>query len=239
MVPQFKRLRGCARPVAFETGIPETPFSVAGTAFVVGLRGALYVLTARHVVLEWPKERLAIILQSPTGERLPLRMRWELQVHNDDLDASDLLIFRTDLEGISKQTRQSNQLLDLTPPVAEWFETRDSAMFFLFGYPKTANGADYERFQIDSNQYLLHGSYVGPSPSDECFEIRVRNPLGLQTFDGMSGSPVFSLNATIGVGAQPIFCGMALRGTATSQRVHFLGSRTILAALDAAQDLGP
>jgi len=64
--------------------------------------------------------------------------------------------------------------------------------------------------------------------------MSVRNPLALPTFDGMSGSPVFSLSTQIGGSAQPTFCGMVLGGTPSSERIHFLGSDTILAALDAA-----
>jgi hypothetical protein len=202
---------------------------------MVGYGKSLYVLTARHVVLDHPKEGLAIIM-SEAGERLPLRTRWRIRADDDDGDSSDLVIFRADLMGISKKTRRSNHLLHLTPPeVAAWFTIRDTAMFFLFGYPKVANDADYERSKVNMNQYLLYGSYIGPSISRGCFQMSVRNPLGLPTFDGMSGSPVFSLSTPIGGSAQPTFCGMALRGTPSSERIHFLGSDTILAALDAAE----
>lgn len=226
--------------MVFETGISEAPFSVAGTAFVVGFYKSLYVLTARHVVRDWPKEQLAIIM-SAAGERLPLRMRWEIRVYSDEGDCdengdeSDLLIYKADLSGVSEETRRSSYLLDLTPPNAvDWYDDRHESIFFLFGYPKFANGPDYEQSQVDMNQYLLQGSFVGPSVTDSCFEIGVENPLNLSTFDGMSGSPVFSLHA-VGGPTQPTFCGMALRGTSQSNRVHFLGSQTIIAALGAAR----
>jgi hypothetical protein len=161
----------------FETGIPDAPFSVAGTAIVVGYRKSLYVLTARHVVLDHPKEGLAIIM-SEAGGRLKLRTRWRIRADDDDGDGSDLVIFRADLMGISKRTRRSNHLLHLTSPeVAQWFANRDTAMFFLFGYPKVVNDADYERSKVNMNQCLLHGSYIGPSVSSGCFEMSVRNPL--------------------------------------------------------------
>ncbi len=222
--PQFDHLRGCAHPVVFETGIAEAPFSVAGTAFVVGFESLLYVLTARHVVRDWSKEQIAIIM-SAAGERLALRTRWEIRFHTEDApsdendDDSDLLIYRADLEGISPETRRSNHLLHLTPPNASsWFETRDESLFFLFGYPTHANGPDYEQSKVVKNQYLLHGQYVGPSITDGCFEIQVKNPLNLSTFAGLSGSPVFSLR-TSGEPIQPTFCGMALRGTIILQHL--------------------
>src|SRR5262249_40249551 len=70
-VHAFPDLRDCAHPVVFETGLADCPFSVKGTAFVVGFEGTLYLLTARHVVRDWPMEHLAIII-SDAGERLPL-----------------------------------------------------------------------------------------------------------------------------------------------------------------------
>ena len=222
--------------MVFETGAPAAPFSVAGTGFLVRFRASLFVLTARHVVLDVPKERLAVIM-SASGERLSLRKRWDIHVDDVDADADgcDLLIFSADVSGLSSKARRSNFLLDLTSPdVANWFDDRDTATFFLFGYPKAVTGADYERTQVDKNQTLLHGTYIGPSVSDGCFELSVRNPLALRSFDGMSGSPVFSLSTTLWQSTQPTFCGMALRGTPGSERLHFLGSETILTAVEAA-----
>ena len=232
--PNIRRLRRCAHAVVFETGVRATPFSVAGTAFLVRFHNSLFLLTARHVVLNVPKEHLAIIV-SPSGERLRLRERWNIRVEGGEHDESDLVIFRTDPSGLSTKTRRSNTLIDLTSTnVADWFDDRDTAVFFLFGYPKTVTEPDYERSKVDKNQTLLHGSYIGHSIVDGCFELSVQNPLALPSFDGMSGSPVFSLSTVLWGRAQPKFCGMALRGTTGSGRVHFLGSETILNALSAA-----
>jgi hypothetical protein len=230
----FEHLRQCAKPIVFETGVIEAPFSVAGTGFVVGFRDALFVLTARHVVSDWPKEGIAIIMSSE-GERLPLRARWEIKIENEEEkdDSSDLIIFRADLAGISALTRRSNHLLHLTPPgVTEWFDDRFSSTFFLFGYPVAVNEADYENSRVIQNQCFIHGSFVGPSISFGCYELSVKNPLTFKTFDGFSGSPIFSLCTNNRGSTQPTFCGMALRGTVGSGSVHFLGSETIVAALE-------
>jgi hypothetical protein len=146
-----------------------------------------------------------------------------------------LVVFKADISGVSRGARRSNHLLHLTPAtVSNWFDARATASFFLFGYPIPENQANYATAKVEMNQYFLNGSYIGPSPFDGCYEISVMNPPSLATFDGMSGAPVFSLNHSIGQASQPTFCGMALRGTPQSQRVHFLGSETILAALASA-----
>jgi hypothetical protein len=64
--------------------------------------------------------------------------------------------------------------------------------------------------------------------------LSVHNPLGISTFDGLSGSPVFSPFTGTKGAAQPTFSGIAIRGAASSRRVHILGSQTILAAFDGA-----
>lgn len=93
--------------------------------------------------------------------------------------------------------------------------------------------------QVDKNQTLLHETYIGPSVSDGCFELAVRNSLALASFDGLSGSPVFSLRTTFWESTQPTFCGMVLRGTPGPERLHFLGSETILTAVVAAHFAPP
>jgi hypothetical protein len=240
MQPQLRSLRLCAKPAVFDTGIPGAHFSVAGTLFLVGFHQKVYVLTPRHVVLDWPMDGLAIIL-TETGERLPLSTRWIIRVHDDDgtvdedSDMSDLIIFRADLTEVSPEARSSNYFVHLTPPEAvDWFDSRDESIFFLYGHPKVANYPDWERSKVIQNQYLLHGAYAGPSPFDGCFELSIENPLALADFDGLSGSPVFSLLKEYKSGIQPVFCGMALRGTAPSKRIHFLGANIIIAALEEA-----
>jgi hypothetical protein len=240
-VPDLKRLRYCARAMVFETGESEFPFAVAGTAFAVAFRNELLVLTARHVVGECPTNQLRLIV-ADEGDCVTLTDRWDIRVEDEeeDGDHNDLLIFRADIRNVSPEARQKNQVINLTPPdISDWYETRNEAMFFLFGYPKSANCADYELSKVISNQYLLHGAFVGDSLSFGCYELAMQNPLKLPEFDGLSGSPVFSLFTGKASGAQPTFCGLAIRGTASSGRVHFLGSQTIVAALDEAFALPP
>jgi hypothetical protein len=240
-VPDLKRLRYCARAMVFETGETEYPFAVAGTAVIVAFRGELLVLTARHVVGKWPTHQLRLIV-ADAGDCVTLTDRWEIRMEGEeeDSDQNDLLIFRADIRNVSPEARKENHVINLTPPeLSDWYETRENAMFFMFGYPKSATGPDYELSKVISNQYLLHGAFIGDSLSFGCYELAVQNPLRLAEFDGLSGSPIFSLFKGKESGAQPIFCGIAIRGSASSGRVHFLGSQTVYAALDEAFALAP
>jgi hypothetical protein len=235
-VPDLKRLRYCARPRVFETGVPEFPFTVAGTGFVVAFRNDLLVLTARHVVGDWPTNQLRLIV-SDAGDCVTFKNRWNIRVEDEEEggDQNDLLILQADIGNVTAAARRENHVINLTPPsISDWYETRKEAMFFLFGYHKIANGPDYDLSKVISNQYLLHGTFIGDSVSFGCYELAMQNPLKLPSLDGLSGSPVFSLFTGAAGTAQPTFCGLAIRGTASSGRVHILGSQTILAALDEA-----
>jgi hypothetical protein len=232
----LKRLRYCARPMVFETGMLEFPFSVAGTGFIVAFRNDLLVVTARHVVGDWPTHQLRLIV-SEAGDCVTFKNRWNVHVEEEaeDGDQNDLIIFQADIANVSAAARRENHIINLTPPdLSDWYDTRNESTFFLFGYPKIENGADYGPSRVISNQFLLHGTYVGDSVSFGCYELAVQNPLKLGSFDGLSGSPVFSLFTGSNNGAQPTFCGLAIRGSASSNRVHFLGSQTIMAALNEA-----
>ncbi|TPQ29074.1 hypothetical protein [Methylomonas koyamae] len=220
--------------MAFETGVSEFPLSVAGSAFMVAFRNNLLVLTAKHVVSEWPTHKLRLII-SEAGDCVTFTNRWDIRVEDEeeDGDQNDLVIFQADIANVSAAARKENHVINLTPPdISDWYGTRNNALFFLFGYPKLGTGVDYELSKVISNQYLLHGSYIGDSFSYGCYELVLHNPLELSSFDGLSGSPVFSLFSGSADAAQPTFCGIAIRGTASSGKIHFLGSQIIFAALD-------
>ncbi len=195
------------------------------------------MVTARHVVRDWPVHRLLVFPSDRSKEGLRLSDWWNVEDGESEPDSSDILLVRAELANVPKYIRRSSHLLHLTPPsVSEWVNDRHSSTFFLFGYPTAVNEADYARSQIKTRQFFLHGTYVGPSVANGCHELLLKNPLDLADFNGLSGSPVFCLRNEIAVPRQPTFCGMALRGTAGSSRVHFLEASIILLALQEAID---
>jgi len=232
---ELNHLRQCSRPVVFETGIPGAPYSIAGTAFLVAFHRTLFVITARHVVHDHPVNRLRIFPSDRSIEGLRLSDWWHIEDPKNDPDSSDILLIRADLTNVPKSIRKSNHLLHLThPSVSEWFDDRYISRFFLFGYPSATNEADYAHSKLKLQQFFLPGRYVGPSIAHNCHELLIENPLNLNDFNGLSGSPVFCLRNEIAISRQPTFCGMAIRGTASSQRAHFIEASTILLALQEA-----
>lgn len=234
----IQRLRRIARPVIFRTGLPETPVSIAGSAFVVGLGPSLYVLTAAHVVADYPAHQLLVLPCEGATDVFHISHSWKVEHPFADQDATDLLIMRVTMDRLKRRIREQARVLDLRTEVGHWFEDRFSSTFFLFGFPKQFNSIDYDREEIDLSLAFLQANYVGPSHADECHEIKCYNPLGIESFDGarFSGSPVFAMRNDIGRTAPTRFCGMAIRGGAASGRIHFLGVEVIRAALEEAGD---
>ena len=226
-------LRACARPVVFETGLSTTPFSMAGTAFLVGFDRKIFIVTARHVVREHPPDRLLIFPTDGAPKPLTISQWWRIEDEEDEPDDSDLLLIQATVKGLSSALRRRSQLIHLTPPDASrWFPLRYTSRFFTFGFPTHLGSVDYDGKNIKPEQVFLEGNYSDAATTgNHVHAIRVRNPLALPSFDGLSGSPVFSLENVIGRGGPPTFCGMALRGGTGAGVVHFLDAAVIMRAL--------
>lgn len=230
-------IRGCVRPVIFETGSDDAPCSTAGTAFLVGFRQSLFVLTAAHVVRYCPVESVLVFPSDNSTHPLRYLNWWFVEENPEAPDTSDLLIIRADKESIPTEERKAVQLLNLNDTRnVSWFEERQDSQFFLCGFPVLHNEVDYSTLEIKTQQYFLEAVYVGPSPFNGCHELSVKNPLKLQHFSGLSGSPVFSHRFSDNSGTPARFCGMALRGTAESTRIHFLEVEALISILSDAEN---
>lgn len=203
---------------------------------LVGYKRSLYVVTARHLVQSHPIERLVVF--PADGSRKPLRFSqwWNVADADDRSDIDDLLILRADISAIQPEDRRNAHLLHLTPPdAAAWHEDRHTSRFFLFGYALEGSEVDYAQQRIHTGQFLLPANYVGPSAALPCHELKVENPLKLNDFNGLSGSPVMALPIALGTGSVPRFAGLAVRGGAEALKIHFLPAEVIMAALKQAE----
>ena len=226
------RLRMSSRPVMFTTGVKETPCAIAGTAFLVGFRKHLYLVTAAHVT-KGAESSLFVLPREDAAKPLHFTRWWPVQVFQDDQldsEASDISTVRIDLKKIPRTDRENSHVINLNG-LKDWFETRLIADFFLCGYPKMENSIDYVRREVNTAQYFLVGRYSRPNRhSSSTYQLQIENPLGLTDFDGLSGSPVFSVSP-LNNNSAPKFCGMALRGSAQSNIVHFLEADAIVRTL--------
>jgi len=227
------KLRRCARPVIFEIDNTETPCSICGSSFVVGFGQSIFIITPKHVIKGYPVDRIRIYPSSNYLYKFRFIKWWFVETTPDEPDASDILIIKVDLNDIPIEDRSEAHVINLNGAEnSAWYNERHESQFFLCGFPSTENKINYSLSQIDISQYFLEGVYVGESPAMCCHQIRVSNPWNLSHFGGLSGSPVFSCKRDYQVGSKPRFCGMALRGTASSCNIHFLDVDIFKTALD-------
>lgn len=228
-------MRLCARPVMFATGAKVAPFSIAGTCFWIGYRRNIFVITARHVIRDWPPSK--VLFYPPDGGGRPLSLLKSWNVVDTTLDnpsRPDLTLFHADYSDIPRPARKNARILMFDRPgIARWFEDRHCSSFFLCGYPHTMNEADYSASRALTAQVFLEGRYLAPSTENGVHQLTVANPLGID-FNGLSGAPVFSLRHEIAAPAVPKFCGLAIRGSASSAIIHFLEATPVFLALDEA-----
>lgn len=232
----IEHLRFSSRPVMYRTGVTEAPVSIAGTAFLVGFGRHIYLLTAAHVVKGMEAVRSLFVFPSDDAKE-PLRFtRWwpveALEGEELDHDASDISAIRIDLARVAPPDRKKSHVINLNAR-NPWFEMRHSSVFFLCGYPKIANSVDYIRREVSTAQFFIAGEYVRRDQHSRFMhELRIQtNPHDLVDFDGLSGSPVFSVSH-LSTDPGPKFCGMALRGSAKWNIVHFLEAEAILSTLE-------
>lgn len=230
------KLRQCVRPVIFLTGMSDAPYSTAGTSFLVGFGHSVFIVTAKHVLQNYPPEKLIVYPSNKSKRHIRIMNWWDVHKDISVPDYSDIIVLKADLAPMSKKDRINGRLLLLSPSNStEWFDSRFTASYFLCGHPHEINEVDYDATQINTGQVLLPAKFVGPSKSAGCYTLRVENPLNFSSFNGLSGSPVFcyqnAFPLSLTPSANPKFCGMVLRGGAEAGIIHFLAADVIVNVL--------
>jgi len=221
----------------FETGIDDAPYSGIGTCFLVKLRRHLFLVTARHVVEGMSLDQLLVFPNDETDESIPFAEAFSVTNRNPiDLDFSDLVLVRIHLGNLMIAEQSQMHVIDLEKASDSWRNAPFDHRFVLFGYPNESRKVDYDGFKIMSTQRILVARFSGAIPSSYCYELDIEDFNGVDDLNGLSGSPVISWSRTIGNHFHPSFCGMVLRGTKASGKVHFLDAGVLRKALEIAKD---
>ena len=225
------------QPLVFETGIEEFPYSVSGTVFLVGYEGRPYVLTTRHSLNPENVGPICIFPSDTSRHLIPLRDVFF--VHRDEVseDFVDLAAIAIDTSRITHTDVAQATLIDLAHTSGDWQTDSPCAEFVIMGYPADHSFVDGNTQMLRTDLVTLHAKYVGPSISPHLHEIAISEPYALTTFSGFSGSPIFAWAPRPSVSPAPVLCGMAIRGSAESGRIHFLDSSVLLDALNVKRTL--
>jgi hypothetical protein len=224
--------------LVFETGLPEFPYSTAGTGFLVLYEGRGFVITALHLLRPDDLRPLWIFPTDTSHRHVPLGKVFFIPKQQFDEDFTDFAVIDIKRERLDSETGEGTAI-DLSLAGGDWHAARDSSTFFVIGYPLEHSAVDYEGETIATQRFALQGRYAGPAASRFLHEIEVQDHLGLSDFRGLSGSPVFSWVEDEPAKGRITLCGMAVQGTVGSMRVRFIEWEVIAEAIKQKIKLGP
>ena len=107
---ELDKICQCARPVIFATDIAEYPFSIGGTAFLVGFGHNFFVITAKHVVQRYQPEKLVVYPSDKSKKHIRISNWWVVCEETGNTECSDIIICKADLDLISKEDRKNAHL---------------------------------------------------------------------------------------------------------------------------------
>jgi hypothetical protein len=231
-----------ARPVIFEHPDETFPYWGKGSSMLLANSQHFFWVTAKHVLknLGGTVESLRIFPSDDSRISLPFNEQYLIKGGaSEDEDYRDVLALRINIAEFEKfgdapLTAQDTEL-GLLP--AENLAV--GAVLWIIGYPAERTSIDYEQARIKNSRAVIRAVYLGPSVSDHCCVARVNSSIRLASYDGLSGSPVFYLQSTVQNGQELLFprmVGMLLRGTATSELVHFVSAKVIGELIQLASD---
>lgn len=229
----IERLSASVQPLVFETGSPDFPYSTAGTTFLVGFNGRAFVLTTRHGLRPDDLGPVCIFPTDESREVLPLKDVYFVAKEDVGDDFGDVAVMS--LEASAPLTREtaSARIIALSPAAVDWREHSHDAEFLVLGFPADYSFVDYDMAELHNERIAIIGRYVGLSTGDFVHELEFeKSNVALTTYGGFSGSPVFAVfeweSETV-----VILCGMVIRGTSSSGRMHFVDRAVLINFIEA------
>jgi len=211
-------------PLVFETGVDETPHSIAGTGFLIGYSGRVFFVTARHALK--PDAIYPLCILSPSGYVLPLKDVYFVPITASDEDFADLAIVEIDMQRVDMEHYET-RVISLESVTGDWQKNAQSSSFFVLGFPKQYSWVDYEIGEVQMGFVELTGSYQGIGKTECLHELKVEKPSMLDDFSGFSGGPVFCRQLAADGGQLVLLCGVAVQGTIESRIIYFIETSII------------
>lgn len=227
----IKRLSRSVQPLVFETGLEDFPYSTTGTVFLVGFHGQSFVLTTRHGLRPETLGPICVFPSDHSLSLIPLRDVFFVPEAEEPEDFMDLAVIAIDTMKIASAEVAHASLIDLALASGEWESKVANSDLFVIGYPADHAFIEDDLQTLHTERVTLNARYIGKSALPYLHEVEVTDSHALTTFSGLSGSPVFSLIRHPNSRSTIVLCGMAIRGTHTSNRIHFLDRSVLIDAL--------
>jgi hypothetical protein len=226
----------CVHALVFETGLPEVPWTVAGSGFLVEHQLRFFLLTARHALR--PDALHPICIKAPSGKTMAIRDVFYVPAEDASDEFFDLAILEIDRQQAIRECRDA-RILPLAIATGDWKGSMFASEFLVVGFPNEHSWVEYELREVAMGLVELRARYAGPTASEAIHELRVFEPPPLQSFSGFSGAPVFMWKRHMGAESQLLLCGMAIQGTIESALVRFIDVSTILELLNVRCERAP
>ena len=146
-------------------------------------------------------------------------------------DWSDIALIEIDMATALKGFARNARLVDLDTFFDDWEPFAEVADFAAIGFPSERSSIDFEKRTVTTGRTILQGQYAGPAGQHRCHYMTVNDGLGLSTWQGMSGGPVFAWVRRLGLPSQLFLAGIAIQGTPTFGMITFIEARIIRSAL--------
>jgi hypothetical protein len=223
-VPQ--NLSAAVHPLVFETGVPEAKYAIYGSGFLVGYGHRVFFVTARHVLR--PDSLYPVCIPAPSGHLLPLRDAYFTPEEAASEDWADMAVIEVALDKTGVFHNDA-RVINLDLVVGDWEASRDTAQFFVLGFPNESSWVDYEADEVHMGFVELAGTYAFQGAAAYLHELNIPHPPpALKDFGGFSGSPVFCLVKSVGAFDRLLLCGMAIQGGRKAGIVRFVDASVIL-----------
>ena len=217
------------QPLVFETGLNECPYSTAGTVFLVGYGGKPFVLTTRHGLRPDTPYPICVFPSDSSRRLIPLDDVFFVSHSNEPDDYMDLAVIAINTSLINDAEVAAAPLVALCSDLVGWPE--DAGELVVIGYPSDHAFVDPEDELIHTHRVVLNGRYAGRSSMPYVHKAVITDVHDLSTFSGLSGSPVFAVLKPPGQPPSAGLCGMAVRGSSSSNIIHFLDRAVLIDAL--------
>lgn len=220
-----KSLARFAKLIFCHNLLNEYPYTLRGTATAVRLKGRCALFCCKHQIKDYSPEHVTIPVDAE-GKSLisgSAMLSSNIEAHNEGEEFHDIAA----LEYRMKNYNAPNLEFAFFDLVVDdcWSGDKDSK-FIIFGYPTALWSVDYEAPKIDVKEIVTTANYEGASSAKGVHRLTMQRSESLPS-DGLSGAPVFHL----GKNANDFYVGWAgtvIRGSDTSDIVHFIEARVLL-----------
>jgi hypothetical protein len=206
----------------------EYPYAFLGSATGVRFKGRFFLVWCQHQTKGYQPDDVTIPIES--GKTLISGSQF-LFVRPDDSNKEEDYVDLCAMEFIPEKYSSPNlDTVFFSVKEDECWQGNTDAKFIVFGFPTESRIVEYEKPHVHVSQVVTSARYDGKTSSQGLHRLEMTRTTSFSS-DGLSGGPVYHLAKD----SKGFFVGLAgtiMRGSATSDYLHFLDARVLLMLLN-------